>query len=167
VFVQSSTVTAGLGEGTADVAVVRRALTDPRFETALIGTERRCAAVSTDSALARRRTLTFGDLARYTVAIDERTGTTTLDLWEPGRGPAAVRATHGVDEWLTLIAAGQAVGVTSEATANQNPRPGVAYRMLRRAPRIRVWLAWWRDAPPDGLDELIRLSRAAYDRTPP
>ncbi|MEV6302001.1 LysR family transcriptional regulator [Actinoplanes sp. NPDC051861] len=165
VFVQSNTVTAGLGEGTADVAVVRRALTDPRFGTALIGTEGRCAAVSTDSALARRRTLRFSDLARYTVAIDDRTGTTTLELWEPGPAPVAVRATHGVDEWLTLIAAGQAVGVTSEATANQNPRPGVAYRMLRQAPRIEVWLAWWRDAPPDGLDDLIRLSRAAYDRT--
>jgi DNA-binding transcriptional LysR family regulator len=162
VFVHTNTVTAGLSEGTADVAVVRKALHDPRFATAMIGTEGRCAAVATDNPLARRRTLRFGDLARYTVAIDDRTGTTTLDLWDPGPRPAVVRATHGVDEWLTLIAAGQAVGVTSEATANQNPRPGVAYRMLRQAPRIEVWLAWWRDAPPDGLDDLIRLSRAAY-----
>ncbi|MFC7533076.1 LysR family transcriptional regulator [Actinoplanes sp. GCM10030250] len=165
VFMQAGTVTAGLSEGTADVAVIRKPLTDPRFATALIGTEGRCAAVATDNPLARRRTLRFADLARYTVAIDSRTGTTTLDLWEPGAGPATVRATHGVDEWLTLIAAGQAVGITSEATANQNPRPGVAYRMLRHAPRIEVWLAWWRDAPPDGLDDLIRLSRAAYDPT--
>ncbi|WP_328473829.1 LysR family transcriptional regulator [Actinoplanes sp. NBC_00393] len=162
VFVQSNTVSAGLSEGTADVAVVRRALQDPRFETALIGTEGRCAAVATDNPLARRRTVTVADLARYTVAIDDRTGTTTLDLWSPGPGPVAVRATHGVDEWLTLIAAGQAVGITSEATANQNPRPGVAYRMLRHAPRIEVWLAWWRDSPPAGLADLVRLSRAAY-----
>ncbi|MBG0565876.1 LysR family transcriptional regulator [Actinoplanes aureus] len=162
VFVQSNTITAGLSEGTADVAVVRRPLPDPRFATALIGTEGRCAAVATDNPLARRRTVRIDDLARYTVAIDDRTGTTTLDLWDPGPGPVAVRATHGVDEWLTLIAAGQAVGVTSEATANQNPRPGVAYRMLRHAPRIEVRLAWWRDDPPAGLDELIRLSRDAY-----
>ena len=162
VFVQTNTVTAGLSEGTADVAVVRRALSDPRFGTALIGTEGRCAAIATDNPLARRRTVRVEDVARYTVAIDDRTGTTTLDLWDPGPGPAAVRATHGVDEWLTLIAAGQAVGITSEATAHQNPRPGVAYRMLRHAPRIEVRLAWWRDDPPAGLAELIRLSRAAY-----
>ncbi|MEU4426512.1 LysR family transcriptional regulator [Actinoplanes sp. NPDC024001] len=165
VFVQSNTVTAGLSEGTADVAVVRRALHDPRFATALIGTEGRCAAVATDNPLARHRTVRVSDLARYPVAIDDRTGTTTLDLWDPGPAPATVRATHGVDEWLTLIAAGQAVGITSEATANQNPRPGVAYRTLRHAPRIQVWLAWWRDDPPAGLDELVRLSRDAYGGT--
>jgi DNA-binding transcriptional LysR family regulator len=162
VFVHTNTPSAGLSDGTADVAVVRRALEDPRFESALIGTEARCAAVATDNPLARRRTLHVRDLARYPVAIDSRTGTTTLDLWAPGPGPAVVRRTHSVDEWLLLIAAGQAVGITSEATANQNPRPGVAYRGLRQAPRIDVWLAWWRDDPPPNLPDLVRLSRAAY-----
>ncbi|GIE88951.1 LysR family transcriptional regulator [Actinoplanes regularis] len=162
VFVHTNSVTAGLSEGAAEIAVIRRPLDDPRFATARIGAEARFAAVSTENPLARRRTLRVGDLARYTVAIDARTGTTTLDLWEPGPAPAMVRRTHGVDEWLTLIAANQAVGVTSEATANQNPRPGVAYRRLRQVPPIPVWLAWWRDDPPALLDDLIRLSQAAY-----
>ncbi|GAA2338176.1 LysR family transcriptional regulator [Dactylosporangium salmoneum] len=162
VFVQSNTPSAGLGDGSADVAVVRRAIEDPRFGTALVGVETRCAAVATDNALARRRSVRLDDLTRYTMAIDARTGTTTLDLWPPGGGPATVRRTGGVDEWLTLIAAGQAVGLTSEATANQNPRPGVAYRRVRDAPAIHVWLAWWRDDPPAGLDDLIALIRAAY-----
>ena len=162
VFVHTNTPTAGLSDGTADVAVVRRPLDDPRFGTALLGSEHRCAAIATDNPLARRRTLRVQDLSRYTVAIDARTGTTSTSLWEPGPGPAAVRATHGVDEWLTLIAAGQAVGITSEATANQNPRPGVAYRMLRLLPPIDVSLAWWRDDPPDRLHHLIRLSQAAH-----
>ncbi|WP_246278697.1 LysR substrate-binding domain-containing protein [Phytohabitans rumicis] len=136
---------------------------DARFATALLGQERRFAAVATDNTLARRRSVRLRDLARYTVAIDARTGTTTLDLWPPDATPA-VRHTHGVDEWLTLIAAGQAVGVTSEATANQNPRPGVAYRVLRDAPPIPVWLAWWTDDPPAHLDDLVALSRDAYGR---
>lgn len=167
VFVHTNTPSAGLSDGTADVAVVRRALDDPRFASAHIGTEARCAAVATDNPLARRRTLHVSDLSRYPVAIDSRTGTTTLGLWAPGPAPANVRSTQGVDEWLLLIAAGQAVGVTSEATANQNPRPGVAYRMLRQAPRIDVWLAWWRDDPPGDLSDLIRLSRAAYTPAAP
>ena len=40
--------------------------------------------------------------------------------------------------------------------------PGVAYRVLRQAPKISVRLAWWRDDPPDHRDEVIALARAAY-----
>jgi DNA-binding transcriptional LysR family regulator len=162
VFVQVNEVSAGLADGSADISVIRRPLSDARFVTADIGVESRYAAVATDSPLARHRTVRLADLARYTVALDSRTGTTTLDLWSPQPPPTSVRATHGVDEWLTLIAAGQAVGVTSEATANQNPRPGVAYRALRDAPPIRVQLAWRRDDPPRDLDELLRLARETY-----
>jgi DNA-binding transcriptional LysR family regulator len=163
VFVQANDPTAGLGDGSADLAVVRHPLDDPRFATAEIGRESRFAAVATDGALARRRALRMADLARYTVAIDSRTGTTTLQLWPADSRPTSVRETPAVDEWLTLIAAGQAVGVTAEATAHQYPRPGVAYRVLRQAPKISVRLAWWRDDPPDHRDEVIALARAAYD----
>ncbi|WP_433043427.1 LysR family transcriptional regulator [Dactylosporangium sp. CS-033363] len=162
VFVQHNSLAAGLSDGTADVAVLRRALDDARFATAEVGLEHRCAAVATEHTLARRRTVRLADLTRYTMAIDDRTGTTSLGLWPEGAGPASVRATHGTDEWLTLIAANQAVGVTSEATAHQNPRPGVAYRRMADAPPIEVRLAWWRDDPPAQLDDLIALTRAAY-----
>lgn len=162
VFVQSNSLTAGLAEGTADVAVVRKALDDPRFETALLGTERRYGVVATDNPLARKRSLKLADFARYGIAVDDRTGTTTVDLWQPGSAPAVVRNTHGVDEWLTLIAAGQAVGMTSEATASLNPRPGVAYRAVQDAPPIAVWLAWWKDQPPQHLNDLITLACDAY-----
>jgi DNA-binding transcriptional LysR family regulator len=160
VFVQSNTATAGLSDGTADIAVIRKALSDERFDTALVGVEARYAAVATDNPLARKRSVRLADLTRYTVAIDNRTGTTTLALWDTP--PAAVRVTHGVDEWLTLIAAGQAVGITSEATANQNPRPGVAYRAVRDAQPIPVWLAWWKDDPPAYLTELVNLTCETY-----
>lgn len=162
VFVQSNSLTAGLAEGTADVAVVRRALDDSRFETALLGTERRYGVVATDNPLARKRSLKLADLARYSLAVDDRTGTTTVDLWQPGKVPAVVRNTHSVDEWLTLIAAGQAVGMTSEATASLNPRPGVAYRAVVDAPPIPVWLAWWKDQPPRHLTDLVTLACDAY-----
>jgi DNA-binding transcriptional LysR family regulator len=162
VFVQTQSATAGLAEGVADVAVVRRELRDRRFAAELIGTEARVAAVSTDNPMARRRSVALADLVRYTVAIDSRTGTTSARMWHGGASPRDFRETHGVDEWLTLIAANQAVGITSEATANQNPRPGVAYRALRDAERIPVWLAWWRDDPPAHLPELIALVAESY-----
>jgi DNA-binding transcriptional LysR family regulator len=159
VFVQANSVTAGLGEGIADVAVIRRPFADVRFGTALVGVESRYAAVATDNPLARKRSLRLADLARFTVAVDSLTGTTTPDLWPT---PPTIRPSHGLDEWLTLIAAGQAVGLTSEATAQQNPRPGIAYRPVRDAPPIPVALAWWKDHPPAYLSELVGLATESY-----
>lgn len=162
VFVHVNEPTAGLGDGTADVAVLRRPPADPRFATVEVGRENRYAAVATDHTLARRRTLRLADLVRYAIAIDPRTGTTTPEMWPPEARPATIRPTHTMDEWLTTIAANQAVGVTPEATAHQNPRPGVAYRMLRDAPPVTVLLAWRPDTPPPHLDELIAMVRGVY-----
>ena len=162
VLVQSNTPTAGLREGIADLAITRKPLADSRFDTALIGVEARYAAVATDDPLARRRTLRLRDLSKRTLAIDTQTGTTTPELFQPLGSPAVVRSVRGVDEWLTLIAAGQAVGITSEATSNQNPRPGVAYRALRDAPPIPVSLVWWKDEPPNELGELLTLACTAF-----
>ncbi|MGY1724721.1 LysR family transcriptional regulator [Blastococcus sp. SYSU DS0533] len=166
VFVQSNTPTAGLTEGLADVSVLRRPVTDPRLGSALLGTERRYAAVAADDPLARRRTLALPDFAGRTVAVDTLTGTTTGELWSPPAAPAVTRAVRGVDEWLTVIAAGQAMGITAGATARQHPRPGVVYRVVRDAPRVPVWMAWWTDSPPAGLEELLRLVREEYAADP-
>jgi DNA-binding transcriptional LysR family regulator len=166
VFVQYNSPTAGLSEGAAEIAVVRRPLQDARFETALIATEARYAALPVDDPLARRRFVRLADFAGRTVGLDSRTGTTTIDLWEPGSRPAATRDTRSVDEWLTLIAAGQAIGITSEATAAQYPRPGVAYRPVRDAQPLPVWLAWWRDEPPVHRNALIRLACDVYRSGP-
>ncbi|MEV6487865.1 LysR family transcriptional regulator [Actinoplanes sp. NPDC051633] len=162
VLVHVNEPSAGLSDGRADVAVVRRPLDDPRFATAEVGRENRYAAVATDHTLARKRTIRLADLTRYAIAIDARTGTTTPDLWPADSRPATIRWTNTIDEWLTQIAANQAVGVTPEATAHQNPRPGVAYRMLRGVAPIPVHLAWWRDDPPDRLDELLVMIRSVY-----
>ena len=164
VLVQSNTLTAGLAEGLAEISVVRRQL-DDRFQTVLIATESPYAAVAADDPWARRRFLRMADFAGRTVGIDSRTGTTSMDLWEPGAGPAASRETTNVDEWLTLIAAGQAVGLTSEATVAQYPRPGVVYRPVRDGRPMPVWLAWWRDDPPPLHSALVRLTCDLYSGT--
>ncbi len=161
-FVQVNEPAAGLAEGEADVAVIRRPLADARFATAQVGLEARYAAVSTENALARRRSVRLADLARYPVATDARTGSTTPDLFPPDSPPTAIRLTHSVEDWLTHIALNQAVGITSVATAHQNPRPGVAYRALRGVPPIRVQLAWWKDDPPVLLADLLEMLRATF-----
>jgi len=161
-FVQSSTPTAGLTEGVADVCVLRRPAGDPRVRTALLGTERRFAAVATGDPLARRRSLGLDDFTGRTVAVDDLTGTTSGELWGPSAAPAGIRAVRGVEDWLTVIAAGQAVGISAEATAAQHRRPGVVYRLVRDAPPVQVRLGWWADSPPPGLDALRDLVREEY-----
>jgi DNA-binding transcriptional LysR family regulator len=156
-FVQSGTSTAGLIDGVVDVSVLRRPVDDPRVRTALLGTERRHAAVAADDVLATRRSVSLNDFSGRTVAVDTLTGTTSEELWSSDAGPAETRAVRGVEDWLTVIAAGQAVGISSEATAAQHRRPGVVYRPVRDAPPVPVWLAWWSDSPPPHLDELRQL----------
>jgi DNA-binding transcriptional LysR family regulator len=165
VLVQSNTPTSGLAEGEVDLAIVRRPLTDGRrFETAPIGPERRFAAIAYDDPLARRRTLTLADFADRVVGIDLRTGTTTTELWDDRPGPAQFRDTRQVEDWLTLVAAGEVIGMTSEATVAQHPRPGVAYRLVRDAPAITLTLAWRRNAPPTWRSEILTLARSLMSR---
>ncbi len=165
VFVQVNSSTAGLLEGVADIAVTRRQLDQHRFRTALVGHEPRYAALGTDHPLARRRSVSLKDFAGETIGIDARTGTTSEDLWPPDAAPAATRDTHNVDEWLTLIAAGQAIGITSSATKFQHPRPGVVYRPVRDAAPVPVWLAWWRDNEPSCAAAIVHLTTEAYSPT--
>jgi DNA-binding transcriptional LysR family regulator len=162
VFVHANTATAGLTEGAADVSVLRRPVDDARIRTALLGVERRYAAVSADDPLARRRSLGLDDFAGRVVAADPLTGTTTAELWSPPVAPAGTRTVHGVEDWLTVIAAGQAVGISAEATAAQHPRLGVVYRPVRDAPPVAVWLAWWADSPPPNLDAFVHLVCEQY-----
>ncbi|GLY33145.1 LysR family transcriptional regulator [Kineosporia sp. NBRC 101731] len=162
-LIQSNTPTAGLSEGAADLAVVRRPLHDTRFATEQIATEARYAAVPADDPWARRRFVRLADFAGRTVSIDHRTGTTTPGLWPAGTGPERFVDSNSVDDWLTMIAAGQAIGMTAEATVAQYPRPGVVYRPVRDAPRLPVWLAWWKDEAPALTRALTTLAKDLYN----
>lgn len=165
-FIQSGTPTAGLLEGGADLAVLRRPLNDPRFETTLVGVETRYVALSTDDPLARHPRLTLSDLSQRPIAIDRATGTTSTELWPTGVAPTDLREVHGIEEWLTTVATGRVVGITSEAAADQFPRPGIHYQALDDAPPIAVWLAWWRDDPPPGAAAFRQLVCELYAQPP-
>ena len=69
---------------------------------------------------------------------------------------------HGVEDLLTYVVAGQAVGMTSVATTHQHRRPGVVYRRVRDAPQVQVFLAWWRDDPPPDVSSVVATVREAY-----
>jgi DNA-binding transcriptional LysR family regulator len=164
VLVHLDTPSSGLLERQVDVAILRRPVSDRRLASAMVGTEPRFAAVAEGDPLARRRSVSLNDFAGRTVAIDDRTGTTTLDLWPSDRAPATTRASHGMDDWLHLVAAGQAIGITAEATTYLHPRAGLRFRPVRDAEPVVVSVAWRRADPPDRLDTLLQLVREAYAR---
>lgn len=161
-FVHANTSTAGLSEHLADIGILRRPLTDDRYVRVLAGTEQRVVAVAADHAFSDRDALTLNDLTGHTVAIDPLVGSTTVDLWPTGEGPGDTRVTSGIEDWLGVIAAGHAIGLSSEASAHLHPRPGLRYIPVRDAPPIAVTIAWRRDDPPAAADAFVQLVCNAY-----
>lgn len=160
-LVRVNSATAGLAEGACDLAVVRRSVDERRFESVIVGLERRLCAMAADDPLARRRSVRLADLAGRVLLVDRRTGTATADLWPPEVRPAT-EETQDVDDWLNVIATGRCVGMTPESTANQYPRPGVVYRPVRDGEPIAVRLAWWRDDPHPALPAVRELLTSLY-----
>lgn len=148
-------------EGACEPAVVRRPLDDRRFDSAIVGLERRLCAMASDDPPARRRSVRPADLTGRTLLVDRRTGTTTTDLWPPDSRPAT-EETHDADDWLTVIATGRCVGLTAESTANQYPRPGVVHRPVRDGEPIAVRLAWWKDDPHPATQAVLELLTTLY-----
>ena len=160
-LIHVNSATAGLAEGSCDLAVVRRPLENGQFDSAIVGLERRLAAVAADDPLARRRSVRLADLAGRTLLVDRRTGTTTPELWPPDARPET-EETHDMDDWLTLISTGRCVGVTAESTASQYLRHGIVYRPIRDAEPIAVRLAWWRDDAHPATQAVIELLTSLY-----
>ncbi|MEV0009896.1 LysR family transcriptional regulator [Streptomyces sp. NPDC047973] len=160
-LIRHNSRTGGLAEGLCDLAVIRAPLDLSPWSHALIGHEPRCVALASDDPWARRRHIRLSDLTTRTLAIDRRTGTTTLDLWEEEARPR-VEYTHDIDDWLAAIATGRCVGLTPQATAAQYRRDGITYRPLRDAEPVPVHLIWRTQDPHPATHTAIALATALY-----
>jgi DNA-binding transcriptional LysR family regulator len=159
---RTNTPTAGLTEGTCDLAILRRIPEATSLELVLIGVEKRYCAMSVDDPLVTKRTVTLAQVATSPLAVDHRTGSTQLDLWPDDARPRRTISTTDVDDWLTVISSGQARGVTAESTAHQYRRQGLTYRAVRDAPPVPVYAAWARTGPPPMLQDVITLLAGLY-----
>ncbi|MGW7364482.1 LysR family transcriptional regulator [Streptomyces sp. NPDC054841] len=151
--------TAGLARGEVDAAVLRGPVDTPGLVTALLFTEPRVAAVTSDGPLAARPRLTLADLAAGPVVLNTVSGLTTLDLWPGESRPTTTFTVSNTDDWLTAIAAGRGAGASAASTAEMHPHPGVTYRPLTDAPPVPVLLAWRATAPHPALGALTALAR--------
>lgn len=161
-LIRTNTPTSGLLEGTSDLAILRRVPERTSIELVLIGVEKRYCAMSVDDSLSAKRTVTLAQVATAPLAIDDRTGSTRLDLWPESGRPRLTIPTSDVDDWLTLISSGKARGVTAESTAHQYRRRGLTYRVVRDAPPVPVFAAWTKKDPPAMLQDIITLLTDLY-----
>ncbi|MFI1719006.1 LysR family transcriptional regulator [Streptomyces sp. NPDC053513] len=151
--------TAGLARGEVDAALLRGAVEAPGLVTAELTTEERVAALPADSPLVDRPALALTDLTGETIVLNTVSGATTLALWPPAARPTATLTVANTDDWLTAIAAGRGIGVSSASTVALHPHPGVTYRPLPDAPPLPVLLAW-RDAfPHPATEALVTMAR--------
>lgn len=131
---------AALRTADVDVAVLRTHAADATLASVPLYRERRVAAVAESDQLSERPALRLADLARRSVALCATAATTRAELWPRHRHPRTFEVT-GVDEWLTTIATGDAVGVTSEGTGYSHPYPGIRYLPVDDAPAVTVRIA--------------------------
>ncbi|WP_405656360.1 LysR family transcriptional regulator [Streptomyces sp. RK9] len=151
--------TAGLAQGKVDVALLRGELGSPDLVTELLLREERVAVVPADSDLAGHDELALADLTPWPIALNTVAGTTTLDLWSAAARPRTVIEVTNTDEWLTAVAAGRAVGISTSATPRMHTHPAIAYRPLTDAPPVPLVLAWRRGTPAHpAIPDLIRLA---------
>ena len=160
-LIRTNSSTGGLAEGLCDLAVVRTPPDERRFASAVVGEERRYCALAGDDPLARRRSIRLDEVRERTVALDRRTGSTTTDLWPAGAAPT-VEYTQDIDDWLAVIATGRCVGITPEGTVTQYRRQGIAFRPLRDAAPVPVWLIWRRQDPHPATHAAVALAADVY-----
>ena len=161
-LVRTNTATGGLAEGACDLAVVRTAVDEHRFASAVVGHEQRYCAMAADDPWVRRRSVRLAEVAQRSLLIDRRTGTTTPELWPDSTRPA-IELTQDIDDWLAVIATGRSVGITTEGTMTQYRRDGIVFRPLRDAPPVAVQLIWRRHDPHPSTHAAIAMLTELYD----
>jgi len=169
--------TAGLLSGRVDAALVRAPML-PEWSAGTLGEdlcaerlldERRVVAVPSGSELARAEgPLTLASLAGHPVALNTVTGLTTLDLWPADIRPDPARTVRvaNTDDWLGEIAAGNAVGVSTDATAEMHPHPGVTYRPLTGTDDVPLLLVWRAAPGHPAVRRLVTVAREVLSDGP-
>ena len=163
-LIRTNSPTGGLAEGLCDLAVLRIPADRKRYDSAVVGQERRYCALAADDPWASRRSINLSEIPQRTLLVDQRTGSTTPDLW-PADAQPVFQDTRDIDDWLAIIAVGGGVGITPESTTTQYRRDGIVYRPLRNAPLVTVHMIWPRHDPHPSTHAAAALLAELYRGT--
>ena len=159
--------TAGLADGTTEVAIIRPPVDLPEHRMFILDAESWVACLPRDHRLAGRSELSIAELLEEPIVVAPSTAGCWRDYWmamdaRDGKPPtiAAVAATY--EEETTTIARGLGISFTSEASARLYERQGIVYVPITDRPRNYTALAWH----PAGLSheaaELVRHVREEW-----
>jgi DNA-binding transcriptional LysR family regulator len=139
--------TAGLADGTTEIAIIRPPVDLPEHRMFILDAENWVACLPRDHRLAQRSELKIAELLDEPIVVAPATAGTWRDYWmamdaRDGTPPkiAAVAATY--EEETTTIARGLGISFTSEASARLYNRQGIAYVPITDRPRNYTALAW-------------------------
>ncbi|RKS68335.1 DNA-binding transcriptional LysR family regulator [Actinomadura pelletieri DSM 43383] len=165
--------TAGLADGTVDVALVRpHSSMRQEFRTEVLFTEPRWVALTDDHPLAALEQIPLSSLRDEPfVAAPPATGS-WRDYWmgadECEDHHARVGAiARNSDEWLTAIASGYGISLTPASSASFYQRPGITYRPCTGISPTRMAVAWAvRSEDNPALRDFVRCCLSAGSRPP-
>jgi DNA-binding transcriptional LysR family regulator len=139
--------TAGLADGSTEVAIIRPPVDLPEHRMLILDAESWVACLPRDHRLAQRADLSIVELLDDPIVVAPGSAGRWRDYWmamdaRGGRPPtiAAVAATYEAE--TTTIARGLGISFTSEASARLYGRPGIVYVPITDRPRNYTALAW-------------------------
>jgi DNA-binding transcriptional LysR family regulator len=139
--------TAGLADGSTEVAIIRPPVDLPEHRMLILDSEDWMACLPRDHRLAERSEVTIAELLNDPIVVAPTSAGVWRDYWmamdaRAGTPPtiAAVAATD--EEETTTVARGLGISFTSEASARLYNRQGIAYVPIVDRRRNYTALAW-------------------------
>ena len=156
--------TAGLADGTTEVAIIRPPVDLPDHRMLILDAEDWVACLPRDHRFARRSEVSIAELLDDPIVVAPGSAGRWRDYWmamdvRDGTPPtiAAVAATY--EEETTTIARGLGISFTSEASARLYDRQGIVYVPIVDRPRNYTALAWHPGRLSEDAAALIRQVR--------
>ncbi|WP_228714141.1 MULTISPECIES: LysR family transcriptional regulator [Prauserella] len=139
--------TAGLADGTVELALIRPPVDLPRHRVHVVDSEHWVACLPRDHRLAGRNEVEIGELLDEPIVAAPDTAGSWREHWlamdaRGGRAPtiAATAATYEAE--TTYVARGLGISFTTEACARLYERPGVVYVPITGRPPSDTALVW-------------------------
>jgi DNA-binding transcriptional LysR family regulator len=153
--------TAGLADGSTEVAIIRPPVDLPAYRTLILESEAWMACLPRDHRLADRAEVEIDELLDDPIVCAPSTAGSWRDYWlamdaRGSRPPtiAGVAATYEAE--TTMIARGLGISFTTSATARFYDRPGITYVPIVGRPPSHTALAWHPGALSPQADAFVR-----------
>ncbi|MFI1564438.1 LysR family transcriptional regulator [Streptomyces sp. NPDC020490] len=152
--------TAGLADGSSDLAFVWLPLPGENLVTRTLARERLWVSLPVGHRLADRPEVDFAELADEPVIALPRSAGPLRDFWlattaRGGREPRVGAEAASPDEVFEAVVSGQGVALIAEGNVGLYQRPDLVYRPVRGLPEAELAIAWRADDHRPEVTDLV------------